>query len=126
MPNVPVRRMRAEEEQRQRDEKAGGAREGLLGRLWAGLWQSPTVESADGEELGSAAAAKLLNLQATLVRLEKVVPFLTTHRAVRFVVFTATVRGKGAALANNGRRWVAAAQLHEHALSNAAKRVLES
>lgn len=113
-------------EQRPRDEKSGGAREGLLGRLWAGLWQPPTVESADGEELGSAAAAKLLNLQATLVRLEKVVPFLTTHRAVRFVVFTATVRGKGAALANNGRRWVAAAQLHEHALSNAAKRVLES
>jgi hypothetical protein len=54
----------------------------------------------------------------------RVVPFATTHRAVRFVVFAAKVRGAGGALARNGRRWVAAKDLGKFALSNAAKRVL--
>ena len=61
-----------------------------------------------------------------LARAAEPVRFMTTHRAVLFVVFTAKVRGAGAALAAGGRRWVAPADLAAHALSNAAKRVLEA
>lgn len=91
--------------------------------LWGGLWQPPAVESADGESLGEAAAARLLGLRAALVRAE-VVHFATTHRAVRFVVFESRIRGKGAALAAAGRRWVASDDLRGLALSNAARRLL--
>ncbi len=117
-------------EQRPSGPKGGG--------LWAGLWQPPAVESADGEAMGEVAAAELLGLGSGaggtsstraavgLTRLEGIVPFATTHRAVRFVVFTAAVRGRGDALATNGRRWVTPEELPGYALSNAAKRVLEA
>jgi A/G-specific adenine glycosylase len=94
------------------------------GGLWGGLWQPPTVESADGESLGAAAAAELLGL-GVAVAPAGVVPFATTHRSIRFVVFEAKVRGKGAALGVHGRRWVTPRELPEFALSNAAKRVLD-
>ncbi|MFM7050884.1 MAG: A/G-specific adenine glycosylase [Planctomycetota bacterium] len=97
----------------------GGGR----GGLWAGLWQPPTVESADGASLGPSAAARLLSLSVTLARAGEV-PFATTHRQVLFAVFEARVRGKGAALAVQGRRWVAPDELPSFALSNAARRVL--
>ena len=102
-------------------------REGMWGGLWAGLWQPPTVESADGAELSPRAAGELLGLPATVsLSAAGEVPFMTTHRAVRFVVFAATVRGAGNALAVGGRRWVAPDELGEFALSNAAKKVLAS
>jgi A/G-specific adenine glycosylase len=91
--------------------------------LWGGLWQPPSVESADGESFGESAAARLLGLRVALSRAE-VVHFATTHRAVRFVVFDARIRGKGTALATAGRRWVSTDELSGFALSNAAKRVL--
>jgi A/G-specific adenine glycosylase len=93
------------------------------GGLWGGLWQPPTVECADGEGLGAAAAGRLLALDLTLEP-AGVVPFATTHRAVKFVVFAASVRGAGRAVATGGRRWVAVEELGTFALSNAAKRVL--
>lgn len=92
--------------------------------LWAGMWQPPTAESADGESLSESAAAELIGVKAA-ARPVGVVPFATTHRSIRFVVFEAKVRGKGVALATNGRRWVSAHELPEYALSNAAKRVLD-
>ncbi|MDI9403338.1 MAG: A/G-specific adenine glycosylase [Limnohabitans sp.] len=97
------------------------------GGLWGGLWQPPAVESADGADLAPRAVGELLGLPATAA-LAAVgeVPFMTTHRAVRFVVFVAKVRGSGAAFAARGRVWVAADALGEFALSNAAKRVLAS
>lgn len=94
------------------------------GGLWGGLWQPPTVECADGEGVGGAAAAKLLGLDAPLARADETVPFMTTHRAVLFVVFDARVRGAGNGLAVSGRRWVTRDELADFALSNAAKRVL--
>lgn len=93
------------------------------GGLWGGLWQPPTVECADGESLGAAAAARLLALDVALEP-AGVVPFATTHRAVKFVVFAAKVRGADRALATSGRQWVAVKELAKFALSNAAKRVL--
>jgi len=93
------------------------------GGLWGGLWQPPTVECADGEGLGASAAGALLGIELTREP-AGVVPFATTHRAVKFVVFAAKVRGAGRALARDGRRWVAAKDLGKFALSNAAKRVL--
>ncbi|MCE2885428.1 MAG: A/G-specific adenine glycosylase [Planctomycetaceae bacterium] len=103
----------------------GGRTGGALSGLWAGLWQPPAVESADGADLAPSAAGELLGLPAS-VALAAVgeVPFMTTHRAVRFVVFAAKVRGAGTALAVRGRRWVAPAALGDYALSNAAKKVL--
>jgi A/G-specific adenine glycosylase len=91
--------------------------------LWGGLWQPPTVESADGEALGAAAAAEMLGVGLPVAP-AGIVPFATTHRAIRFVVFEAKVRGKGATLAAHGRRWVTPGELPGFALSNAAKRVL--
>jgi len=97
------------------------------GGLWGGLWQPPTVESADGAMLSPRAAARLLGLDLTLSPAGEV-PFATTHRAVRFIVLDGTVRSasrsKTAALATGGRRWVMPDALSELALSNAAKRVL--
>jgi hypothetical protein len=51
-------------------------------------------------------------------------PFLTTHRAVRFVVFAAVVRGAATVLTTRGRVWVKPDELANYALSNAAKKVL--
>jgi A/G-specific adenine glycosylase len=99
------------------------------GGLWGGLWQPPTVESADGAELSPRAAAELLQLPSSVAlhaRGEE--PFLTTHRAVRFVVFAAVVRGAATVLTNSltrrGRVWVKPDELANYALSNAAKKVL--
>jgi A/G-specific adenine glycosylase len=99
------------------------------GGLWGGLWQPPTVESADGAELSPRAAAELLQLPSSVAlhaRGEE--PFLTTHRAVRFVVFAAVVRGAATVLSNSlarrGRVWVKPDELANYALSNAAKKVL--
>jgi A/G-specific adenine glycosylase len=94
------------------------------GGLWSGLWQPPSIEDADGESLSPAAAAKALGLALALVP-AGTVPFATTHRAVRFVVLDARVRGKGDRLASGGRRWVLPGELPKLALSNAAKRVLD-
>jgi A/G-specific adenine glycosylase len=91
--------------------------------LWGGLWQPPTAECADGEAIGAVAAAELLQVDVAVVP-AGAVPFATTHRAIRFVVFEAKVRGKGAALAAHGRQWVTPGELPGFALSNAAKRVL--
>ena len=94
--------------------------------LWGGLWQPPSVACADGREIAAVAARDLLGLPATVtLRATGEVPFQTTHRAVVFVVFAAMLRGTGAALAREGRRWVAREQLEGFALSNAAKRVLQ-
>ena len=93
------------------------------GGLWGGLWQPPTVESADGESMAATAAGELLALGVPLVHAE-IVPFATTHRAIRFVVFEAKVRGTGAKLATGGRRWVTPRELPGFALSNAAKRIV--
>ncbi len=106
-------------------EQRDGASGESSSKLWAGLWQSPTMECADGETLSASAAAALLRLGLSIRRDDAVIPFLTTHRAVRFVVFDATVRGKGSALAVRGRRWVTNAELPQYALSNAAKKVVE-
>jgi A/G-specific adenine glycosylase len=93
--------------------------------LWAGLWQPPAVENADGREIAPRAAAELLGLGARVaLRPIGQVPFQTTHRAVLFAVFEARIRGTGATLARGGRRWVARESLGDYALSNAAKRVL--
>ena len=49
----------------------------------------------------------MLAIDAPLARAAETVPFMTTHRAVRFVVFDAKVRGAGNGLAVAGRRsWV--------------------
>jgi A/G-specific adenine glycosylase len=93
------------------------------GGLWGGLWQPPTAESADGEAMAATAAGALLALGVPLAR-ANVVPFATTHRAIRFVVFEAKVRGAGAKLATSGRRWVTPRELPDFALSNAAKRIV--
>lgn len=93
------------------------------GGLWGGLWQPPTVEHPEGAELAPRAAAQALGLDLALVPVG-IVPFATTHRSVRFVVLEARVRGRGAALATAGRRWVGAHELASHALSNAAKKVI--
>jgi len=93
------------------------------GGLWGGLWQPPSIEHPEGEELAPRAAARALGLDLALEP-AGTVPFATTHRAVRFVVLDARVRGRGESLATGGRRWVGADELASHALSNAAKKVI--
>lgn len=92
--------------------------------LWAGLWQPPTVEAPDAGGMSPRAAAASLRLEIDLAPRGEV-PFETTHRSVRFVVFDARVRGAGASHARAGRRWVGRDELPAHALSSAARRVLE-
>jgi len=108
-------------EQRPTGGRSGGAPSGL----WAGLWQPPAVECADGADLAPRAAGELIGLPSTVaLAAAGEVPFMTTHRAVRFVVFAAKVRGTGNALAVRGRIWVKPDDLANYALSNAAKKVL--
>ena len=93
--------------------------------MWGGLWQPPATECPDGRDVSPRAAGEMLGLPATVaLRAAGEIPFQTTHRAVVFVVFDAAVRGRGAALARGGRRWVTRDALGGFALSNAAKRVL--
>lgn len=95
------------------------------GGLWGGLWQPPSIEDPDGEALAPEAAARRLGFDMALEP-RGVVPFQTTHREIRFVVFAGSVRGKAAQLETGGRRFVTEGALADTALSNAAKKVLDA
>ncbi len=89
--------------------------------LWAGLWQPPSVESR-ARAPTRAAVARLVGLPpAALVRAQAF-EFLTTHRAVRFIVWSA----EGAPpLARPARgRWRTIAQSARLPLASPHRRIL--
>lgn len=87
--------------------------------LWARMWQAPTVE-----RLGSAPtkrdAAAIVG--AAALRRDSAFSIQTSHRDVRFVVFS-TPPAKSTPVPSN-RRWVTRAQLTALALSNPQRRIL--
>ncbi|MEM9065464.1 MAG: A/G-specific adenine glycosylase [Planctomycetota bacterium] len=85
--------------------------------LWAGLWEAPTAESGEAHP----DAAKL----ARAARADAPVhagafEHITTHRRVRFEVYTATGSGHAPA----GARWIDPNDLETVGISNATKRAL--
>ena len=92
--------------------------------LWGGLWQPPTVEVVEGAEFTPIAAAKRVAVTAKLTRATEVSCTLT-HRSVRFMLYHGSIRGKGAALEVQGRRFVTREEIANYAMSNAVKRLLD-
>ncbi len=99
--------------------------------LWARMWQPPTIEMKGAAALSPSrspsltprVAARRAGLALTLTRVGEI-PVATSSRAVRIHLFAGRVRGKGRAFEVKGRRFVMAHDLHQYAMSNAAKRLL--
>ena len=86
--------------------------------MWAGLWQTPTIENADRPPT-RAELARAVGVAARELRACGGFTHITTHRAVEFRVFA------GAAMPVRKRgRWVAREGLGELGLSSAQRRVL--
>lgn len=104
--------------------------------LWAGLWQTPTLESGSGGAAKAvptaAAMARWIGLpgdkkpkaqkKSSIRRTDEFV-FHTTHREVRFVVFEALTTDP-ASLLSDSRRWCEQAELADMALSSPMRRIL--
>jgi len=86
--------------------------------LWAGLWQSPTLERLDRpptrDEIRAHADVRSAEPAGTLTH-------ATTHRDVRFEVLRACAAGGW----ENGRRWVARDRLGEVGLSSPQRRIID-
>ena len=90
--------------------------------LWAGLWQTPTIERADRAPRPSE-LARTLGLPAPTPAGRFV--HTTTHRDVRFAVFDAgRVTGADTRRLGTSRVWTRPADLATLALSNAQRRIL--
>ena len=87
--------------------------------MWAGLWQFPTRESAP-PGFGPAAMCAWAGVK----RIEEFGAFdrMTTHRAVRFRVWTATGPAR---LAVRGRTWVTASEAEQIAFSVPQRLILD-
>lgn len=91
--------------------------------MWAGLWQTPTIERTDRAPT-RAQLARTLGLAAAELHACGGFTHITTHREVEFAVYG--VQWSSAAR-NRTRKgtWVEPVRLHEFGMSNAHKRVLE-
>lgn len=109
---------------------AGRVEVGLVARpptgLWAGMLQPPCVEEATDAPRSVDQVRALLGLELTRLGRQTpvIVRFETTHRKVRFRVWSAEVRGTGGKRA--GLRWVDCEALEVQAISNAHRRVIEA
>jgi A/G-specific adenine glycosylase len=62
------------------------------GGMWAGMWQTPTVESSSGVPTRGE-IAKAVGLKAALLEKAESFEFLATHRRMAFTVYRARVEG---------------------------------
>jgi A/G-specific adenine glycosylase len=86
--------------------------------LWAGLWQAPTIES--DRPIPAERAAEVFGVARECLIGHDAFVWMTTHRAVRFVVY----RSGSAPAALAGREWVSTRALLSRALGSAQRRVL--
>lgn len=101
-----------------------------VGGLWTGLWQVPTIESADGW-LSASQALHSLALPKSIQVTVKPVEFVhaTTHRDVRFRVWQADVsrdthEAIGFNLDHSQATWIATEEIQSLALSSPQRRIL--
>jgi A/G-specific adenine glycosylase len=73
--------------------------------LWAGLWQPPSLESHRRAPARTTLARLVGLAPEALVRAEAF-EFLTTHRAVQFVVWGARAEATGSRRQSSERRWL--------------------
>jgi A/G-specific adenine glycosylase len=83
--------------------------------MWAGMWQTPTVEA--NVALDTTQIARLLSVQVGGLRKEGEFIHQTTHRRIRFHVYTATSRTLGGT-------WRSPDDVEDLPMSNAQRRVL--
>lgn len=91
--------------------------------MWAGMWQTPSLERADREategELSTLLGRGGASAKTTAIERWGAFTHQTTHRTLRFSVWRAS-----GARATAGRRWVKDSERDTYPLSNATKRVL--
>jgi len=98
--------------------------------MWAGLWQTPTMEREDRHATGPELARHLRQRSASVIaRARPRLDFehLTTHRLVRFRVFEARivrVPRLGPGPAGRPRRWIDPARIAGLGLSSPQRRIL--
>lgn len=91
--------------------------------LWAGLWQPPTVESATRKLRTLKSLLAELGLPASASRTKpREWVFQTTHREVCFRMWVCPATGDD----SHCRTWIAFSSIHEAALSNAHRDVLQA
>jgi len=90
------------------------------GGMWAGLWQSPTVEREDRPPT-RAEAARGVGMKAAELEARGGFTHTTTHRDVSFVVYAASNLKQ----ASPGLRWRARSRLGELGISSAQMRVIK-
>lgn len=90
--------------------------------MWAGLWQAPTLESAE-RPVSAGEVAAAIGVRAGLLRPESNFEHQTTHRRVLFCVWRAEVDERAAAGISRGL-WMTAAKAAGLGLSNAQRRIL--
>lgn len=91
--------------------------------LWAGLWQPPTVESATRKLRTLKSLLAELGLPASASRTKpREWVFQTTHREVCFRIWVCPATGDD----SHCRTWIAFSSIHEAALSNAHRDVLQA
>ncbi|MBC7835285.1 MAG: A/G-specific adenine glycosylase [Phycisphaerales bacterium] len=101
----------------QRVGEPGG--KGVAGRMWAGMWQAPTLERADRAPTRDEVGIWInLDIEPDAERFEHG----TTHRRVFFEVWRARVGAGGIKPARG--RWMSRAKVAELALSNPQRRIL--
>jgi len=92
--------------------------------LWSGLWQAPTVEQP-GEAPGPATLRDHLRpLVVGALAHRCGFDHATTHRAVRFEVYTARARPTPRDRPGKARRWIHPADLGELGVSSPQRRIL--
>ena len=83
--------------------------------MWAGMWQSPTVEHH--RELTNAEVARALHVQTRNLKSYGWFDHHTTHRRIRFHLL-------GAQTTARSGTWCALTSLDDYPMSNAQRRVL--
>lgn len=90
-------------------------------RMWAGLWQSPTIERDDSPPT-RAELARAVGLKAAMLTPRGSFTHITTHRHVEFAIFAAASRSR---IRPTRGEWVEPKRLATFGMSNAQQRVLK-
>lgn len=89
--------------------------------MWGGLWQAPTIESADTSPAAEQ-LADVLGLDPRTLRPDSIFEHQTTHRRVVFRVWR--TEDPGAAYSPPRGLWMSAEKIERLALSNPQRRIL--
>ena len=90
--------------------------------LWAGLWQSPTIDGE--EELDSERIIRELDVPVQSLHRHETITRQLTHRIVRIHVYSGCLVPRARVPEQPNRKWVRVSDLSDYALSSAARAAL--